>query len=165
MEVRISKIIRTGDFFLFKGFFSSSSIPINITDYNQLDNWDRAILWVKNSIKQPLCLNSGLGEYSDKYCFDIYSDPIIEIQNCAYSSLLISPGRIYYKSGWIENDDLRHLHRRKAQKIVRIFEKDLNVISRPFKVTPEIKEWVHRGYELELGQGGRRINSQNIESA
>ena len=107
----------------------------------------------------------GQGEYLNYYTFDYFKDPVIEFTGCIFSDNLISPGRLYYKSGWIENDNLRTKHKKQAQKLLKLFSKNLSVISSPFSVSLGIRELLNNGFELELGKGGMRITKQNMNAS
>src|SRR5690606_32952901 len=103
------------------------------------------------------------GKYSDYFLFDYYYDPIIELDNCKFSNGLISPGRLFYKTGWIKNIELNLIHKKMAGKLVKIFKKDLLDIPSAFKMSLGVKRLIEEGSEIELGEGGLRLSNKNID--
>jgi len=50
-----------------------------------------------------------------------------------------------------------------ATKIQRVFSKGLIPISSPFKISKGIEKLLLEGYEIELGEGGMKINKDALE--
>jgi hypothetical protein len=165
MNERLNELILTEDLHIFNGSSFDAQKPIPISAVDQLKDFSRAIIWVINKYESPICSSKGLGDFENKFLFDYYKQPIIEIDNCKVANNLISPGRVYYKAGWIDNADLRKLHKRMAEKIRRHFNKGLLPISFPFKFSDGIRNLLFKGYELELGHGGKKINRTNINES
>ena len=150
------------DFQVFNGIFFDTQNPVPVSNVDQLKEFSRLIIWVNNKYEPAICASKGLGDFENKFLFKLYKQPIIEIENCTFVNKLISPGRVYYKAGWIDNADLRHLHKRLAEKIKRDFSKGLFSISPPFKISIGIKALMSEGYEIELGKGGKKIKQIDI---
>ena len=149
------------DFQVFNGIFFDTQNPVPVSNVDQLKEFSRLIIWVNNKYEPAICASKGLGDFENKFLFNHYKQPVIEIENCTVVNKLISPGRVYYKAGWIDNADLQQLHKRMAEKVKRHFNKGLFSISPPFKISDGIKTLISTGYELELGQGGKKINRTN----
>ena len=158
MNTRLNDLILSEHFKVFNGSFFDTEKPVPISTIDDLKTFSRTIIWVKNEHEEAICASKGLGAYKNKFLFDYYKQPIIEVDNCKIINKLISPGRVYYKAGWIDNADLRKLHKRMAERIKRFFSKGLLPISPPFKISSGIKALMSEGYEIELGDGGMKIN-------
>lgn len=117
---------------------------------------------MNNKFAKSICSQKGKGDYADYYLFDYYYDPIIELDNCKFSNGVISSGRLFYKSGWIKDNELNQIHKKMASKLIRIFSRDLVSIFSPFKISNGVKKLVQDGFEIELGDGGMRLNKENI---
>lgn len=165
MNERLNELILKEDFQIFNGSLFDTQKPIPVSDVAQLKDFSRAIIWVNNKYELPLCSSKGLGDFENKFLFDYLKQPIIEIDNCKVVKKLISPGRVYYKAGWIDNAELRQLHKRMAEKVKKHFNKGLLPLSSSFKFSDGIKNLLSKGYELELGQGGKKINRPNINGS
>jgi hypothetical protein len=164
MRLRLEDLLSTGLVTLFFGNFFDTNRPAPILTLNEIGEFDDIIIWVNNDTLEPKCSSRGIGDYKDKFLFDYYKDPIIELDNCSYSPKIISPGRLFYKTGYIENESVRQQHIAVAKKAVRIFSKNLLPISKPFKISPQVKNLIEQGYQIELGRGGRVINKTSINS-
>jgi hypothetical protein len=156
---------QTGDYKIFIGRFFKNLKPIQINNVDELIDFDSLTIWVNNNFVEPICSQKGRGNFADYVLFDYYNDPIIELDNCKFSNGLISPGRLFYKIGWIKNNELSLIHKKMASKLVRIFNKDLINISSPFKISAGIDKLIRDGYEIELGEGGLRLNIENINAS
>ena len=165
MKARLFDLIASEHFQIFNDSFFDTEIPIPISNSSDLREFSRAIIWVNNKYKLAKCASKGVGTFENKFMFDCYKQPIVEIINCKIINRLISPGRVFYKTGWIENADLRQLHKRKAERIRRLFGKGLMPISPPFKISSGIKDLISEGYEIELGDGGIKLNQVDIKGS
>lgn len=156
---------QTGDYKIFIGRFFKNINPIEINNVDELIELDSLTIWVNNSFVEPICSQKGQGDFEDYVLFDYYYDPIIELENCKFSNGLISPGRLFYKTGWIKNNELSLIHKKMASKLVRIFNKDLINVSSPFKISTVVNKLMQEGFEIELGEGGLRLNKENINAS
>ncbi len=118
------------------------------------------IFWLKNEIKTPTCypIDNGL------FMFDEYKDPIIEFSDCKRSPSLISPGRIFYKAGWITDETLRKKHENWARRVSKIFNKNQKIVNKIWRISDPVIDWVNPDGNLELGRNGFRINKGNLNS-
>ena len=160
IKERLQYILSTGDYTIFVGRFFMTETPNQINNICDLNRFDSLTIWVNNEFCEPICTHKGQGVYSNDFLFDNYKDPIIELDNCKLTDKLITAGRLYFKSGWIANTELNQLHKKMANKLVRFFKKDLVSISSPFMISSEIEELIEKGFEIELGVGGKRINKE-----
>jgi hypothetical protein len=162
MKEKLKELMVSGQFQIFEGSFFDIPSPVPLVTKDQLKEFKRIIIWVTNQYRHASCSGKGRGNFENKYLFDYYKDPIIELENCKISNRVISPGRIFYKAGWIDNADLRQLHEKAANKVRRLFNKGLSPLSPPFKISDGVKKLLLKGYEIELGEGGKKINQNNI---
>jgi len=73
---------------------------------------------------------------------------------------LLSPSRLFYKTGWVIDDELRDIHTKTTNKLIRTIKKKLITTEKikPFYITNDIIAHLKNGFYLELGQGGIRLN-------
>jgi hypothetical protein len=131
---KIEAIMASREVEVFNGLFHDTSSPKLIGSIKELAEFDKLVLWLKNDIKEPKCSCEGRGNMEGKHLFDGLRDPIIEIDNVKDSGNLVSPGRIFYKTGWIENEDLRRRHKSWANKIYKLFDKDTIKVNKTWRV-------------------------------
>jgi hypothetical protein len=165
----IDQLLISKEYTLFKEKFFDSKFPQPVSAKSDLTKTDKMILWINHSLSKPNCSSKGGGEMKGKFLFDLYKDPVIEFDLGKTTGKLISPGRLYYKTGWIEKEELRKLHTKLTNRLVRTFKKKLNPIPnhKPFYISEETIALLNKGYELELGEGGMRVNKNiliNIKS-
>lgn len=165
IKQRLNELILTDDFQIFNGPCFDTPKPVPVSDVIQLKGFSRVIVWVNNEYEIPLCSSKGLGDFEGKFLFDHFKQPIIEINSCKIVKKLISPGRVYYRAGWIDNAELRSLHKRMAEKVRRHFNKGLLPLFSPFKFSDGIKSLLFKGYELELGRAGKKISQAQINGS
>lgn len=160
----INQLLNSDDYILFDKTFFDSESPERINQITNIDSLNRIIIWVKNDNRLPTCSSKGLGQMEGKFLFDIYKDPIIELDIGKTAQKLFSPSRLFYKAGWIENKELRELHTKFANKLVRTFKKKLVTTSRlkPFYITESVANYLTSDYELELGEGGMRVTKHDL---
>jgi hypothetical protein len=160
----IEELIISDLFLLYIGSFFETEEPINITSALEIKDTKRITIWIKNSLTKPKCSKTGAGEFAKKFMFDIYFDPIIEFDIRNAHDNLLSPSRLYYKAGWVKDNALKELHIKTTQKLVRTIKKKLisSEKLKPFYITKGTLELLDKGYELELGPGGRRINRHTL---
>jgi hypothetical protein len=96
--------------------------------------------------------------------FDYYKDPIIQFTDCKRTPTLISPGRIFYKAGWVEHEALRQKHKNWGIRVSRLIDKRLYKLNSIWRISDDVKDWVAKGGNLELGPGGRVVNKDNLTS-
>ena len=162
---KLKLALQTGDYKIFVGRYFRTNNPIHIYDIDKINDFASLTIWVNNEIVDSICSQKGQGNYADYFLFDYYHDPIIEFDNCKFSNGLISPGRLFYKNGWIKNNELNLIHKKMASKLVRIINKDLVNVSSPFKISAGVKSLIQSGFEIELGEGGLRLNKKNINAS
>ncbi len=160
----IKQLFISDDYILFDRTFFDSQIPEAISEIKNIDSVDRITIWIKNNKRLPSCSLKGEGQMSGKFLFDNYKDPIIEFDLGKTANKLFSPSRLFYKIGWLEDGELRALHTKLTNKLVRTFKKKLTTTSRlkPFYITESVVKHLANDYELELGEGGMRVNKHNI---
>lgn len=161
VKEKLDVLFSSGQFQVFEGRFFDTQTPTPISEQDQLNNNADYTIWVNNDYCDAKCSVRGKVDLQGKFLFDGYKGPIIELSMCKFDDKLISAGRIYYKAGWIDNPELRELHKKMCSKVVRLFRKTLHDLSSPFKISKEIEKLVVAGHELELGSGGVRINKMN----
>lgn len=162
VKEKLDVLFALGQFQVFEGRFFDTETPTPISEKDQVMNNAEYTIWVKNDYCDAKCSVKAQGDYKGKFLFDSYKDPIIELSTCKFDDNLISPGRIYYKAGWVESPELRELHEKMCSKVVRLFKNTLHNLSSPFKISKEIEKLIAAGHEVELGRGGMRINKLNI---
>ena len=161
---RLVPIFLSEDFLIFNGRFFDKTNPTSISKIDDILKFDILTIWVKNNIALPTCNCKGRGDFEGLFLFDMYFDPIVEISNCATHDGRMVPGRLYYKTGWIKSPDLRELHRQSASKIVRVFRKNLKPVSN-FNISNSVIKLIKDdGHEIELGDKGKIINKNNLNS-
>jgi hypothetical protein len=165
-EIRneVEELINSSLFVLFNGSFFNFEIPTPMTNSKEIGESKRIIIWIKNEITQPKCSKKGAGNYSDKFLFDYYYDPIIEFDIENIVGNLISPSRIFYKAGWIKDKEIRDFHTKATSKLVRTIKKKLKTWDKikPFYISKNTMNLLDNGFEIELGNGGMRLNKQTI---
>lgn len=164
LQEKILTIIESKEVEIFIGSFHDSDTPNPINSIEEIGEFERLVLWLKNELKEPKCSGKGSGEMVGKYLFDYLNDPIIEIDNITVSNNLMSPGRIFYKTGWIENEELRKKHKNWANRIYKLFDKDTLKVNKTWRISKSIKEWIGNGGEIELGRGGIVIDKEKIKT-
>jgi hypothetical protein len=162
---KIKAILTMDCFFVFNGKAFNTSKPEPISDVIQTAGFVILILWLKNSRKAPSASIDGAGALAGKFLFDYLKDPILAIENCTYIDGLFTPGRIYFKAGWIEDKELRKEHQNAGNKLLKIFDENTIKVQKVWRVSQNVKKLVMEGCELELGSKGFRINKANIDAA
>lgn len=142
---------------IFGGRFFERIHPEPVPDIAAATALQNLIIWSNSNFGIPTCSRKGLGKNEGLYLFDYHFDPIIEITVCAINDKLLSPGRIFYKNGWIKHPDLDQLHTSVCRKIRRIFAKELCDLSPPFKFSKNVKNMMSNGFRVELGVGGMQL--------
>jgi hypothetical protein len=160
----ISSLILSGDYIVFEGKFFRGEIPNPFHGEGDISKSKNLVIWVRNSIYYPKCTSIGSEKMTGNFLFDVYKDPVIEFDLGQSNDKLLSPGRLFYKTGWIENEELRQKHTKFTNKVVRTFKKHLftNPSLSPFYISQGIKELLKDGYELELGRGGMRLGEVDL---
>jgi hypothetical protein len=160
----INQLLNSEDYLLFDKTFFDSESPETVSKITNIESLDRIVIWIKNDKLVPTCSAKGAGQFEGKFLFDVYKDPIIELDIGKKKMRLFSPNRLFYKAGWIDDKELRELHIKSATKLVRTFKKKLITTSRikPFYITESVANHLTNGYELELGEGGMRVTKHNI---
>src|SRR5258705_10437596 len=82
MNTRLNDLILSEHFQIFNGSFFDTEKPVPISNKDDLQNFSRVIIWVNNKYELAICASKGLGAYEDKFLFDHYKQPIIEVDNC-----------------------------------------------------------------------------------
>ena len=118
---------------VFEGPFFEKPSPQPVSDITEGLASQNLIIWSNNDFRVPTCSAEGSGKYEGLFLFSDCYDPIIEITVCAITDKLISPGRVFYKNGWIKDAALDKFHTSVCKKILRIFAKGLYDLSPPFK--------------------------------
>ena len=163
--MRLNNLIKTEEVDIFQGRYFDKEFPDSVRDISEITNLSELIFWFRNDTKQPKCrLISNDGIYNGSFSFDYYKDPIIQFSDCNRTPNIISPGRIFYKAGWIEEAQLRKDHEKWARRVSRLFDKDLLKINGFWRISSSVIKWVHNEGCLELGTGGFRINKENLNS-
>lgn len=163
-EVRtlLLKLVETNEVLIFNGCFFDVEFPEPVNSINDLSDSKELTFWLKNDFVQPKCSGLAGGERAGKFLFDYYNDPIIEFENCIWTEKLISPGRIFYKAGWIQNEELRKLHINWTSRVAKLFTKGLKKLDTPWRISVSIENWVLQGGLVELGKGGKVVGKENI---
>lgn len=163
MISEVNQLILSRDFTVLDERSFDSQTPKAISKLN-IDSSRGITIWINNPIGLPNCSLKGEGSFEGKFLFDIYKDPIIELDFGKEESKLFTPSRLFYKAGLIENKELRDLHSKLANHIVMRFKKKLTTTShlKPFYISNALLEFLSDGYELELGQGGLRVNKDKL---
>ena len=160
----VQELIDSEFFELFQGSFFLSENPKPLSKPLQINETKLLIIWVKNKVNQPKFSSKGLGENVGKFTFDYLYDPIIEFEINIPINNIISPSRLFYKTGWISDIELRNLHVKVTNKLVRNLKKRLLIsnVTKPFYISKGIINLLENGFELELGSGGKIINKDII---
>jgi hypothetical protein len=166
IDSEVEELINSDLFLLFNGSFFNSEHPTPLTSSTEIGDSKRLIIWIKNRVTQPKCSCKGAGNYMDKFLFDYYYDPIIEFDIETATDNLISPSRLFYKTGWIADKEVRDIHNKVSNKLVRTIKKKLETSDKlkPFYISKGTVNLLDKGFEIELGPGGKRINKQIINS-
>ena len=161
---QINELLLSNNFTLFNKTFFDSQIPESISQIDNLDNIDRITIWINNNKYQPKCSSCGAGNFVNNFLFDTYKDPIIELDLGKQTKNILSPCRLFYKTGWIIDEYVRGIHIKATTKLVRTFKKGLTTIIRlkPFYISESIINLLDKDYELELGEGGMRVTKLTI---
>ncbi|WP_207496760.1 hypothetical protein [Aridibaculum aurantiacum] len=160
----VNELLASRDFIIFDRAFFDDEVPKAVNDFRSIEQVDKLIIWLRNRQSEPRCLSKGTGEMTGKYLFNTYKDPIIQFDIGRTIDKLVSPSRLYYKFGWIADDELRELHGKLTTKIVRSFKKKLITSKRlkPFYISEGINKRLDEGYEVELGKGGMRVSKLEL---
>ena len=160
----INQLLASSSYTLYNGRFFNSETPEPATNIEDFIDCDKMTIWVNNNKYQARCSKEGAGEMSGKYLFDYYKDPIIELDIGKTSDNLRLPSRLFYKTGWVVDAEVRKLHITFTNKLVRAVKKNLTTTQRlkPFYISESVIELLNKNYELELGEGGMRVNKHNL---
>ncbi|SEO66338.1 hypothetical protein SAMN05192574_110177 [Mucilaginibacter gossypiicola] len=159
---RLNSIIQKNDALVFSGRFFEHEHPKPFEIKEDTSLPDELTLWLNNSKKMPRGEIITEGPFKGKFAFDYYKDPIIQFHNCVTAQTTIHSGRIFYKSGWIDDDVLRSKHKKWAAKTTRIIDRNLQKLNKFWRISTAVEEWVNEGGSLELGPGGLIVNKQNF---
>lgn len=162
--LRLESLIKKGEVELFRGRFFENEFPDPVIDINEVRDISQLTFWFKNVVKKPKCYLITHGVNDGLFTFDYYKDPIMHFSDCIRTPNLISPGRIFYKAGWIEDAQLRKNHEKWTKRVSRLFDKDLMKIDGFWRISNSVINWVNSERCLELGTGGFRINKENLNS-
>jgi hypothetical protein len=160
----LNDLLLSNNFILFNKAFFTEEVPEPINSITNLNEIDKLTIWVKNSQSEPTCSSKGKEDHNGMFLFDTYKDPVIDLHIGRTIDKTISPTRLYYKTGWIANEELRDLHAKAINKIVRTFKKKLITTNRlkRFYMSHTIIKRLEDGYEVELGKGGMRVTKLNL---
>ena len=160
----INQLLISESYTVFKGRFFDSETPESINNFANLNETKKLTIWVNNNKYKPKCSSKGGGKMMGKFLFDCFKDPIIEFDLGITSDNLLSPSRLFYKTGWVDDKELRQIHIKLTNKLVRTFKKRLTTAHhlKPFYISESIINLLNDNYELELGQGGMRVNKNTI---
>jgi hypothetical protein len=114
IQERLNILLLSDEFLVFNGKFFESQNPLPIHKLSELKIFESLTIWVTNKFLTPICSQKGTRDYLNTYLFDTINDPIIELDNCTMFDMRMSPGRLFFKTGWIKNIDLRLLHKKRA---------------------------------------------------
>ncbi|WP_266204502.1 hypothetical protein [Pontibacter kalidii] len=163
IQKKVLAIIALNEAEVFRGSFYETDAPRPIGSIEELGEFESLVLWLRNGFREPKCSSKGSGEIERKYLFDYMKDPIIVIDNSTVSNNLMAPSRIYYKSGWVKNEELRKKHKDWATRIYKLFDKDTLKIKKTWRVSKSVEDWINSGGEIELGRGGLVLNREKIK--
>jgi len=158
----LDRLVETDEIKIFTGRYFEKEFPDAIKNINEIKEFDELTFWLKNEIKRPKCYSYERSSGHVVFLFDTYKDPIIEFSDCKRTTLLMSPGRIYYKAGWIENHELRRAHKNWAVRVTKLFYKRLKKLDKFWRISNDVESWVSSGGILELGPGGRKISELDL---
>ncbi|MGK2863758.1 MAG: hypothetical protein ACSLE0_17630 [Chitinophagaceae bacterium] len=160
----LNQLIFSDSYILFDRTFFNSEVPVPISTIEELSETDRITIWINNNKFAPKCSSKGAGKMTGKFLFDYYKDPVIEFDLGKITSNLVSPSRLFYKTGWVDDKELREIHIKSANRIVRTFKKKLITTQRlkPFYISHSIISLLNKNYELELGEGGTRVTKLTL---
>lgn len=164
IRTQIKELIASDLYLLFNGAFFDSEQPTPLKDSNINLDMGRIIIWIINPTIAPICSTKGTGNYSDKFLFDYFLDPIIEFDIETPKDNLMTPSRLYFKTGWVKDKLVRDIHVKAANKIVRAFKQKLMTLQeiKPFYISKGTIEFLDNGFEIELGPRGKRIDKKII---
>jgi len=63
---------QTGDYKIFVGRFFKTNNPIQVSDIDELSDFDSLTIWVNNKFVESICLQKGQSDYADYFLFDYY---------------------------------------------------------------------------------------------
>jgi hypothetical protein len=161
----VDEIINSNLFVLFHGSFFDVERPTPLANSNEIEDSGRIIIWIKNDIAQPKCSIKGSANYRDKFLFDYYYDPIIELDIEKTIDNIISPSRLFYKTGWIKDKVIKDIHDKATSKLARTVKKKLKTCNKikPFYISNGTLSLLENGFEIELGKGGMRLTKHEID--
>ena len=160
----LNKLFQSNEIEIFQGGFFKKQIPDHVQSIDDIKEFEELTFWLKNDKRQPVCHPVDRGINEGLFVFDYYRDPIIEFSDCSRKSATISPGRIFYKAGWIVDEDLRKEHEKWAKRVSRVFDKKAKKIDRFWRISDSVINWVNNNGSLELGRGGLLLNKENLSS-
>jgi len=160
----LNVLIDTGQVDIFIGESFEAEKPEPVTRITDSIDSNRFILWLKNEFREPKGFKLNQGDNKDRFMFDYYKDPIIQFTDCKRTPTLISPGRIFYKAGWVEHEALRQKHKNWGIRVSRLIDKRLDKLNSIWRISDDVKDWVVNGGNLELGPGGKIVYKDNLTS-
>ncbi|WDF76948.1 hypothetical protein PQ469_23985 [Mucilaginibacter sp. KACC 22773] len=158
----LNALIDTCEVDVFIGGAFEQEKPAPVSKITTLIDADYFTLWLKNEFREPKGFKLNHGDNKDRFIFDYYKDPIMQFADCKRTPALISPGRIFYKAGWVEHDELRQKHKNWGIRVSRLIDKRLHKLNSIWRISDDVKDWVVNGGNLELGPGGMIINKYNL---
>jgi hypothetical protein len=161
----INKLLASDQYYIFRGQFFDKEFPEPSTNLDTLTDCEKIIIWVENNQLQPKCSSLGDGKYKGKFLFDVYFDPIIEVDIGRRTDKVLLPSRLFYKTGWLKDVQARETHTKMTNRIIRSFKKKLTAINRlkPFYLSQSILNLLDENFELELGEGGKRVTKFDLD--
>jgi hypothetical protein len=160
----LNALIDTGEVDVFIGGAFEQEKPVPVSKITTSIDADYFTLWLKNEFREAKGVKMNHGFNKDQYVFNNYRDPIIQFTDCKRTSSLISPGRIFYKAGWVEHEALRQKHKNWGIRVSRLIDKRLHKLNSIWRISDNVKDWVINGGNLELGPGGKIVYKDNLTS-
>lgn len=160
----LNALIDTGEVDIFIGGAFEQEKPAPVSKITTSIDYDYFTLWLKNEFREARGVKMEHGLNKGRFIFDYYKGPIIQFSDCKRTSSLISPGRIFYKAGWVEHDELRQKHKNWGIRVLRLIDKRLHKLNSTWRISEDVKDWVVNGGNLELGPGGKVVNKDNLTS-
>lgn len=160
----INQLLASHNYTLYNGRFFNSETPESFANIDDFNKSHEITIWINNNQYQPRCSSKGAGEMAGKFLFDYYKDPIIEFDIGLSTDNLHSPSGLFYKTGWVDDNEVRKLHIKLTNELVRSFKKKLTTTQRlkPFYISESVIKLLNKNHELELGKGGLKVNKHNL---
>lgn len=94
----VEMLLSRSDTLLFSGRSFPTPSPEPVRHPRMIEAVEEVSLVNSQLMPEPRCSGRGRGEHKGKYLFEMYEDPFIEFQRCAWEQEILIPGRLHMQT-------------------------------------------------------------------